>query len=155
MKVFWQITNSNLLFSWIITFVQAGQRYHMMVTYQLINMYTNHNPFKENLLLHQLLHTLLLVRALSPPTQPPPVPAYLLEPMVALKVITQCSVGTLLLSIVPLLYQQHVCWISSKQLLQTMNTKHNSIILCYYKQFIFWLHDWTMAADCFKLAMQH
>lgn len=47
---------------------------------------------------------LVLVRALSPPTRSPPVPTYLLEPVVALKVITQCSVSTLLLLIKPLLY---------------------------------------------------
>ena len=88
-----------------------------LLIYQLITMYTNHNPFKKTFLLHQLLHTLLLVGTLSPPTQPPPVPAYLLEPMVALKVITQHSVATLLLLIMPLLYQHHgCCWISSQQL---------------------------------------
>lgn len=71
---------------------------------------------QKTFLLHQLLHTLLLVKALSPPTQPPPVPAYLLEPMVALKVITSYSVATLLLLIMPLLHQQHGCWISREQL---------------------------------------
>lgn len=76
-----------------------------------------HEPqsIQKTFSLHQLLHTLLLVKALSPPTQPQPVPAYLLEPMVALKVITQHSVATLLLLIMPLLYQQHGCRISRAQ----------------------------------------
>lgn len=63
-----------------------------------------------------MVHSLLPVKGLSPATQPPPVPAYLLEPIVALKVITQHNVATLLLIIMPLLHQQHGCWISRQQL---------------------------------------
>lgn len=85
------------------------------------NLSADHHVHKaqsiqKTFLLQKLHHTLLLVKALSPPTQPPPVPAYLLKPMVALKVITQHSVATLLMLIMPLLYQQHGCWISREQL---------------------------------------
>ena len=90
----------------------------VLAIYQLITIDTSHNPSrkKKTIFLHQLLHTLWLVRALSPPTQPPPVPAYLLEPMVAPQVITRHSVATLLKLIMPLLYQQHGCWISRERL---------------------------------------
>lgn len=92
-------------------FVHAGQRHHVLPIY----VHKAQSKLKT-FLLHPLLHTLLLVKALSPPTQPPPVPAYLHVPMVALKVITQQNVATLLMLIMPLLYQQHGCWISREQL---------------------------------------
>lgn len=103
MNTLYLMTTVLHFFSESIMFVQAAQRLDVLPIFQMISMYTNQIPLETTSLQHQLLHTLVLVEALSQTIQPPPVPAYLLEPVVALKVITQPCVATMLLLNMPLL----------------------------------------------------